>query len=82
MRKFVHFVFPGALVGIGLAVFLSCVSCLNSPALDGPRDEAVWALALFWSRIIACGFALCVLIAMRRPQRRRGTERPESSVRR
>jgi hypothetical protein len=66
MRTFLRLIYPPAFVGIALVFLTSCVTCLNSPALDGPREEAEFALTLFWSRALGCGFAMWLLLKLRK----------------
>jgi hypothetical protein len=66
MRTILRLMYPPAFVGIALVFLTSSVSCLNSPFLGGPRGEARLALVLFWSRTLACGLALWVLLSQRK----------------
>jgi hypothetical protein len=69
--------FGAAVSLIALALVFSTVSCLNAPFLDGPRDKAEGALISFWSRTVACGFVLWILVILRNRLRRRKSAEPE-----
>ncbi len=55
-----------AAVGITLVFLKFLVIFLNSPFMDGPRDEAEQAPILFAARALPCGIILWGLLVLRK----------------
>ncbi len=66
MRRILQLMYPPAFAGIAVVFLLSCNSCLYTPFLGGTNEEAESGLILFWSRTLACGLALWLLLSQRK----------------
>jgi hypothetical protein len=75
VRTIAQLVFAAAFGGIALFFVISSASCLNAPFLAGPGREAERAIFLFWFRAVVSGFALCLLLILRKRLLRRKPEK-------